>query len=94
MRSKSIKLNKNVEEIEKSTLIIDNEEKHSKLPEKKNEEKSKSYAEVLKGRNHGHPKSNKNDIDTSSGRPSTFKTQRSFNHDHDHSRHKFKRTTP
>jgi hypothetical protein len=40
----------------KSTSSIENvEEKHSRLPEKKNEEKSKSYAEVLKGRNHGQP---------------------------------------
>jgi hypothetical protein len=30
------------------------------LLEKKNEEKSKSYAEVLKGRNHGQQESKKN----------------------------------
>jgi hypothetical protein len=78
------------------------EEKHSRLPEKKNEEKSKSYAEVLKGRNHGQPESKKNDRDTSSRRPSTFKPQRSFNQneginrreDHDQPRQEFRRTTP
>jgi hypothetical protein len=53
LRSKIIKLNKNVENIETSTSIVENEEKNSRVLEKKNEEKSKSYAEVLKGRNHG-----------------------------------------
>jgi uncharacterized protein YhaN len=53
LRSKIDNLNKNVEEIETSTSIVENEEKHSKLLEKNNEEKSKSYVEVLKGRNHG-----------------------------------------
>jgi hypothetical protein len=64
------------------------------LLEKKNEEKRKSYAEVLKGRNHGQPKSNKTIKDTSSRRPSMFKPQRSFNHDHCQSRQKFRRITP
>jgi hypothetical protein len=31
LRSKIVKLNKNVEETETSTLIIDNEKKHSRL---------------------------------------------------------------
>jgi hypothetical protein len=62
------------------------------LLEKKNEEKSKSYAEVLNGRNHGQPESKKTDKDTSSRRPSTFKPQRSFNHDHP--RKEFNKTTP
>jgi prefoldin subunit 5 len=53
LRSKIDNLNKNVEEIETSTSTVENEEKHSKLLEKNNEEKSKSYVEVLKGRNHG-----------------------------------------
>ena len=44
--------------------------------------------------NHGQPKSKKTNKDTSSRRPSMFKPQRSFNHDHDQSRKKFKRTTP
>ena len=44
LRSKIFKLKKNVEEIETSTSVTDNEEKHSRLLEKKNEEKSKSYA--------------------------------------------------
>jgi hypothetical protein len=64
------------------------------LLEKKNEENRKSYAEVLKGRNHGQLESNKTNKYTSSRRPSMFKPQRSFNHDHDQSRKKFKRTIP
>jgi hypothetical protein len=55
LRSKIVKIKKNVEETETSTSFIDNEEKHSRLLENKNEEKRKSYAEVLKGRNHGQP---------------------------------------
>jgi septal ring factor EnvC (AmiA/AmiB activator) len=55
LRSKIVKLNKNVEETETSTSVIENEEKHYRLLEKKNEENRKSYAEVLKGRNHGQP---------------------------------------
>jgi hypothetical protein len=39
LRVKVIKLNKNVEETKTSTSIVENEEKHSRLPEKKNEEK-------------------------------------------------------
>ena len=52
LRFKIIKLNKNVEETETSTSVVENEEKHSMLLEKKNKENRKSYAEVLKGRNH------------------------------------------
>jgi hypothetical protein len=52
LRVKIIKLNKNIEERETSTSSIKkDEEKHSRLPERKNEEKRKTYAEVLKGRN-------------------------------------------
>jgi hypothetical protein len=40
LRSKIIKLDKNVEEIETSTSSIENEEKHSRVPEKKTEEKN------------------------------------------------------
>jgi chromosome segregation ATPase len=94
LRSKIINLKKNVEETETSTLVTENEEKHSRLIEKKNEENRKSYAEVLKGRNHGQPESKKTIEHTSSRRPSLFKPQRSFNHDHDQSRQKFRRTTP
>jgi phage shock protein A len=36
LRSKIIKLNKNVEETETSTSVIDNEENHSRLLEKNN----------------------------------------------------------
>ena len=60
----------------------------------KNEENRKSYAEVLKGRNHGQPKSKKTIEDTSSRIPSMFKPQKSFNHDHDQSKKKFRRTMP
>jgi hypothetical protein len=59
LRSKIINLNKNIEEIETSTSVIENEEKHSRLLEKKNEENRKSYVEVLKGSNHGQPESKK-----------------------------------
>jgi hypothetical protein len=38
LRVKIIKLNKNVEETKTSTLVVENEEKHSTLLEKKNEE--------------------------------------------------------
>jgi hypothetical protein len=79
---------------ETSTSVVENEEKHSTLLEKKNEENRKSYAEVLKGRNHGQPESKKTIEDTSSRIPSMFKPQKIFNHDHDQSKKKFRRTTP
>jgi hypothetical protein len=60
LRIKIVKINKNIEETETSTLVIENEEKHSRFLEKKNEENRKSYAKVLKGRNHGQPESKKN----------------------------------
>jgi hypothetical protein len=58
----------------------------------------KSYAKVLKGRNHGQQESERNEYI----RPSTFRQQRSFNHcegnnqreDHDQPRQEFRRTTP
>jgi hypothetical protein len=47
-------INKNVEEKETSTSSKKKiEEKHSRLPERKNEEKGKSYVELLKEWNHG-----------------------------------------
>jgi predicted AAA+ superfamily ATPase len=52
----------------------------------------KNYVEVLKGRNHGQPESKKTDKDTYSRRPSKFKQQISFNHDHP--RQEFNKTTP
>jgi hypothetical protein len=64
------------------------------LLEKNNEQNRKSYADVLKGRNHGQPEYKKTIEDTSSRIPSMFKTQRSFNHDHDQSRKKFRTSTP
>jgi hypothetical protein len=94
LRVKIVKLNKKVEETKTSTSIVENEEKHSTLLEKKNEENRKSYAEVLKGMNHGQPESKKTIEDTSSIITPMFKPQRSFNHDHDQSRKKFIRTTP
>jgi hypothetical protein len=42
--SKIFKIRKNVEEKKTSTLAVENEENHSRLPEKKNEENRKSYA--------------------------------------------------
>jgi septal ring factor EnvC (AmiA/AmiB activator) len=48
LRSKIVKINTNVEDIETFTSVIENEEKHSRLLEKKNEENRKSYAEVIK----------------------------------------------
>jgi hypothetical protein len=93
LRSKIVNLNKNVEEIKTSTSAIENEEKHSRFLEKKNEENIKSYEEVIKGKNHAQPESKKTIEDTYSRRPSMFKPQRSFNYDHDQSRKKFRRTT-
>jgi hypothetical protein len=86
LRSKIINLSKNVEETKTSTLVLENEEKHSRLLEKKNEEKRKSYVEVVKGRNHGQSECKKTNKDTYSRMPSMFNPQRSFNHDHDQSR--------
>jgi len=94
LRVKIDKLNKKVEETETSTSVVENEEKHSTLLEKKNEENRKSYAEVLKGRNHGQPESKKTIEDTSSRIPSMLKPRKRFNHDHYQSRQKFRRTTP
>jgi chromosome segregation ATPase len=76
LRVKVVKLNKNFEETETSTSVIDNEEKHSRFLEKKNEENKKSYVEVLKGRNHGQPKSKKTIKDMSSRKPFMFKPQK------------------
>jgi chromosome segregation ATPase len=75
LRVKIVKFNKNAEETKTFTSVVENEEKHSTLLEKKNEENRKSYAEVLKGRNHGQPESKKTKKDTSSRIPSTKKLQ-------------------
>jgi hypothetical protein len=104
-RFKIIKINKNVEYIETSTSSVKKvEENDSRLPERKNEEKRKSYAKLLKGRNHGHHESKKNEDnrDTYSRIPSTLKQQRIFNHDEgfnkredlDQPRKEFGRTAP
>jgi hypothetical protein len=105
LRVKIIKIRTNVEERVTYTSSVNKfEEKHSRLLERKNEEKRKIYVEVLKRRNHNQQESNNNEYnrDTSSKIPSTFKQQRSFNHDkginrredHDQPRWEFKRTTP
>jgi hypothetical protein len=94
LRSKIIKLKKNIEETKTSISVVENEEKHYRLLENKNEEKIKSYVEILKGRNHGQPKSKKTNKGTSSRIPSMFKPQRSLNRDHDQSRQNFRSTTP
>jgi hypothetical protein len=76
LRVKIVHINKNVEERERSISSVNKvEEKHSRFPERKNEENCKSYAEVLKGRNHGHQESKKNEYNrnTYSTRHSTFK---------------------
>jgi chromosome segregation ATPase len=73
LRSKIIKLNKNVEEIEASVSVIQSKEKRSRLLENKNEEKRKSYVEVIKGRNHGQRESKKTNKGTYSRIPSMFK---------------------
>jgi hypothetical protein len=83
-----------MEETEASTSVVENEEKHSRLLQKNKEEKRKSYAELLKGMNHGKTKYKKTNKYTSSRIPSMFKLQRSFNHDHDQPRKKFTWTTP
>jgi predicted nucleic acid-binding Zn-ribbon protein len=44
LRVKIDKLNKKFEDTETSTSVVDNEEKHSALLEKKNEENRKRYA--------------------------------------------------
>jgi hypothetical protein len=94
LRFKIVKLNKNIEETKTSTSVVENEEKHSTFLEKKNEENKEIYVEVIKGRNHGQLESKKTIEDTSSIIPSMFNPQRSFNHDHDQLRKKFRRTTP
>jgi hypothetical protein len=71
------------------------------VSKKKNEEKSKSYVEVIKRRNNGQQESKKNNRDTYSTRPTTFRKQRRFNDDkeihkreyHDQTRNKLRRTT-
>jgi chromosome segregation ATPase len=94
LRSKTINLKKKIEETETSTSFVENEEKHSRFLEKKNEENRKSYAEVLKGRNYGQPESKKTIKDTYSIITSMFKPQKSLNHDHDQSKKKLRRNTP
>jgi hypothetical protein len=90
LREKVDKINTNVEKEETSTSSF--EENPSSFLEINNEETPKTYAEVLKGMNHGQLESKKINKDTSSRRPSTFKPQRRINNDHP--RKEFKRTTP
>jgi hypothetical protein len=84
------------------------EEKHSRLPENKNEEKGKSYVEIIKGYmkkeeckplKENIPKVQKTQEEDHRRnkyqiRPFAFKQQRNFNHDHDQPRHEFRRTAP
>jgi len=90
LRVKVVNLSKNVEEASTSSAKKVEEKSH-KLPERKNEEKVKIYAEVLKGRNYSQQESKRKD--TFSIRQFTFRQQRRFNYDHDHPRHEFIRTT-
>jgi chromosome segregation ATPase len=96
LRVKVVQLNKNVKETEASTSSIE-------VPKRKNEEKPKTYAEAIKGsmkKEECKPlKKNilevqKTQEEDYKRRPSMFKPQRSFNHDHDQSRQEFRRTTP
>jgi hypothetical protein len=76
LRVKIIKLSNNVEVRETSTSSVNKvEEKHSRYIERKNQDKGKSYTEVLKERNHGQQESKKNEYnrDTPSRRHSKFK---------------------
>jgi hypothetical protein len=91
----------NVEEKETSTSSV--EENPSRFPERKNEEKPKTYAEVIKGSmkkeeckplKKNIPEVQKTQEEDYRRRSSTFKPQRSLNHDHDHPRKEFRRTTP
>jgi hypothetical protein len=101
LRVKVVKLNKNVEEKETSTSSV--EENPSRFPERKNEEKPKTYAEVIKGSmkkeecnplKKNIPEVQKTQEEDYRRRSSTFKPQRSLNHDHDQPRKEFRRTTP
>ena len=94
LRVKIVNINKNVEETKTFTSIVENEDKHSTLLENNNKENKKIYGEVLRGNNHDQPESKKTIEDTSSRIPSMFKPKKSFNHDHDQSKKKFRRTTP
>jgi hypothetical protein len=94
LRFKLINLNKNVEEIEASASLVE-------APKRKNEENPNTYVEVIKGfmkKEESNPmKENVLEVQNSQEedyirRPSTFKPQRRFNHDHDQSRKEFKRT--
>jgi len=84
LRVQIVKLRKNIEEREISTSLKTKiEEKHSRFPERNNDEKRQSYAEVIKGRYHGQQESKKIEYnrDTYSTTCSRFKKQRIFNHD-------------
>jgi len=96
LRVKIVKIKKNVEERETSTsLVKEVEEKIYMLPEGKNEEKPKSYEEVIKGSMNKEeckllkkniPKVHKTQEedyrrDRYQRRPSTLKKQRIFNLD-------------
>jgi hypothetical protein len=79
LRENVVNLNTNVEKEETYTSSV--EENPSMLSERSDEEKPKTYVEVIKGRNHGQLETKKINKDTSSRRPSKFKPQRSINRD-------------
>jgi hypothetical protein len=96
LRVKVIQLSKNVKETKASTSSIE-------VPERNNEEKPKTYAKAIKGlmKKEECKPLKKNILEVQKTqeedyrrRPSTFKPQRSLNHDHDQSRKEFRRTTP
>ena len=62
LRVKVVKIKKNIEEKGSSTPPVKKfEEKCYRLLERKNEEKVKNYANILKGRNHGQQESKSNE---------------------------------
>jgi len=102
LRVKFLKLGKKIEEASTSS-IRKVEEKCHRLLENKYGENPKSYAEVLKGRNHGQKESKKNEYNmyTYSTRPTTSRKKRSINHNegnykrkiHDQPKQEFRKTT-
>jgi hypothetical protein len=101
LRVKVFKLNRNFEEKETSTSLV--EEKSSRLLEINNEENLNAYVEVIKGSmkkeeckplKKNTPEVQKTQEEDYRRRSSMIKPQRSFNNDHDRPRMEFRRTTP
>jgi hypothetical protein len=99
-----VKLSENVEERETSTSSIQNvEKKSSRVPERKNEEKPKTYVEVIKifmkkeeckPLNKNIPEVQKTQEEDYKRTSSTFTPQRNLIDDHDQPRKEFIRTKP